>query len=186
MRLDYQSSVLANQKAASSEFREYALQRIPSGLPDMPLLSSRLSPAGSLSPVTAVALHILSAVAESKWGSDAQPSLSPELITCLQDAVNLALKNEAIVPHGEHRMGGDEMLYGRVGLLWLLLNVRAHRFSDETEAALAPVLDMVPQLIRVIIEAGREGSRNYLQKHGEKDAHPLMYAWMEGHYAFGA
>jgi hypothetical protein len=45
---------------------------------------------------------------------------------------------------------------------------------------------MIPKLIRVIIEAGREGSRDFMQKHGEKDAHPLMYVWMEGHYAFGA
>ncbi|KAJ5911447.1 uncharacterized protein N7473_000750 [Penicillium subrubescens] len=186
LRLDYQSSVLANQKATSSEFRQYALQRIPSGLPDMPLLPSRLSPAGSLSPMTAVTLHILSAVAESNWGSEAKPSLTPENITCLHDAVNLALNNEAIVPHGEHRMGGDEMLYGRAGLLWLLLNVRAHRFNDKTEAALASVLDMVPQLVRVIVEAGREGSKDYVQKHGKKEAHPLMYAWMEGHYGFGA
>lgn len=136
--------------------------------------------------MTAVTLHILSAVAENNWGSDVRPSLSPELITYLQDAVNFALKNEAIVPHGEHRMGGDEMLYGRAGLLWLLLNVRVHRFSDDTETALSPLLDMVPRLIRVIIEAGREGSKDYEQKHGEKDTHPLMYAWMEGHYAFGA
>jgi hypothetical protein len=136
--------------------------------------------------MTAVTLHILSAVAESNWGSEAKPSLTPENITCLHDAVNLALNNEAIVPHGEHRMGGDEMLYGRAGLLWLLLNVRAHRFNDKTEAALASVLDMVPQLVRVIVEAGREGSKDYVQKHGKKEAHPLMYAWMEGHYGFGA
>lgn len=136
--------------------------------------------------MTAVTLHILSAVAESNWGSDTKPSLTPELITCLHDAVGLALKNEAIVPHGEHRMGGDEMLYGRAGLLWLLLNVRAHRFSEETGSALTPVLGMVPQLIRVIVEAGRAGSKDYVQKHGKKDAHPLMYAWMEGHYGFGA
>jgi hypothetical protein len=109
-----------------------------------------------------------------------------ELIVYLKDAVNLALKNDFIVPHGEHRLGGDEMLYGRAGLLWLLLNVRAHQFSDETQTALDRVLDMIPQLIRVIVEAGRDGSRDYVSKHGQKDAHSLMYAWMEGHYAFGA
>lgn len=152
----------------------------------MPLIPSRLSPAGSFSPITSVTLHILSAVAQSNWGSDAKPSLAPKLITYLRDAVNLALKNGFIVPHNDLRMGGDEMLYGRAGLLWLLLNVRAHQFSAETEIALAPVLGMIPQLVRVIIEAGREGSKDYVQKHGEKDAHPLMYAWMEGHYAFGA
>jgi hypothetical protein len=152
----------------------------------MPLLPSRLSPAGSFSPITAVSLHILSAVAETNWGADSKPSLSPEIITCLQDAVNQALKNGFIVPHGEHRMGGDEMIFGRAGLLWLLLNVRVHHFSEKTQTALAPVLNMIPKLIRVIIEAGREGSKDFMQKHGEKDAHPLMYVWMEGHYAFGA
>jgi hypothetical protein len=136
--------------------------------------------------MAAVTLHILSAVAENNWESSPGPALSLELITCLHGAVGLALKNEAIVPHGEHRMGGDEMLYGRAGLLWVLLNVRTHRFSEETEAALGPVFDMVPRLIRVIIEAGREGSKDYVQKHGKKNAHPLMYAWMEGYYGFGA
>jgi hypothetical protein len=69
-------------------------------------------------------------VAETNWGVDSKPSLSPEIITCLQDAVNQALKNGFIVSHGEHRMGGDEMLFGRAGLLWLLLNVRVHQFSE--------------------------------------------------------
>lgn len=152
----------------------------------MPLMPSRLSPAGSLSPMTAVSLHILYAVAQSNWGKDAKPSLAQELIAYLLDALNLAMQNGAVVLHNDRRMGGDEMLYGRAGLLWLLLNVRAYKFSAETETALHPVLNMIPQLIHVIIEAGREGSKDYVQTHGEKDAHPLMYPWMEGYYAFGA
>jgi hypothetical protein len=152
----------------------------------MPLIPSRLSPAGSLSPTTAVSLHILYAVAQSNWEKDAKVSLGPELTTYLRDALKLALQNGAVVPHNDRKMGGDEMLFGRAGLLWLLLNVRAYKFSADTETALAPVLDMIPQLIRVIIEAGREGSKDYVQSHGEEDAHPLMYPWMEGHYALGA
>ncbi|KAJ5157368.1 uncharacterized protein N7482_008468 [Penicillium canariense] len=185
LRLDYQSSVLAREKAASLNFRQYALQRIPSGLPDIPLRPSRLSPGGSFSPLAAVTLHILSAVAETNWELDARPSLPQEDIICLHDAVNLALKNGPIVLHDDRKMGGDEMLYGRAGLLWALLNVRAHRFSEESEKALAPVFAMVPQLICSIIDAGRECSKCYIQEHGDKDAHPLMYAWMEGYYCFG-
>jgi hypothetical protein len=83
-------------------------------------------------------------------------------------------------------MGGDEMLYGRAGLLWALLNVRAHQFDDETQKALSPVLNKIPELLRVMIDAGRQGSKDYNQKNGDPDAHPLMYAWMEGHYCFGA
>ncbi|KAJ5679028.1 hypothetical protein N7462_007272 [Penicillium macrosclerotiorum] len=187
LRLDYQSPVLADGKGSSSpDYRQYALQRIPAEFPDIPLLPSRLSPAGSFSPLAAVALRILSTVAKSNWVSNAELSLPQEDITCLHDAVNLAMKNGPIVPHDDRKMGGDEMLYGRAGLLWTLLNVRKHQFSEKTRTALAPVLTMIPELLRVIIDAGRQGSKDYIQKHGTKDAQPLMYAWMEGHFCFGA
>lgn len=78
------------------------------------------------------------------------------------------------------------MLYGRAGLLWVLLNIRAHRYDEETQAALSPVLAAIPDLVRVIVEAGRHGSEEFTQKHGTQDAHPLMYPWKEGHYFFGA
>lgn len=170
----------------SPDYLQHALQRIPAGLPDIALRPSRLSPAGSFSPVTAVALRILSAVANSNWETDVKPILSQEEITCLDDATNLALKNGPLVPHDGRNMGGDEMLYGRGGLLWALLNVRAHQFRDETQKALSPVLEKIPDLLDVIIDAGRQGSNDFIQKNGDQDAHPLMYAWMEGHYCFGA
>jgi hypothetical protein len=136
--------------------------------------------------MTAVTLRILSVVANTNWQTDAKPSLSQEDINCLDDATNLALKNGPLVSHDDRNMGGDEMLYGRAGLLWALLNVRAHQFDDETQKALSPVLNKIPELLRVIINAGRQGSKDYIQKNGGQDAHPLMYAWMEGHYCFGA
>ncbi|KAJ5477083.1 hypothetical protein N7539_007227 [Penicillium diatomitis] len=186
LRLDYQNPVLSSGNATASSFLKDALARIPCGLPDVPLIPSRLSPAGSFSPLAAVTLRILAEVAKSGWGAGERPSIAPELIKCLEDAVNLALENPWILPHGEHRMGGDEILYGRAGLLWLLLNVRAHQYDESTTKLLSPVLAKLPNLIGVIIDAGREGSKHYRQEHSDEDAHPLMYAWMEGHYGFGA
>ncbi|KAJ6120014.1 hypothetical protein N7523_004294 [Penicillium sp. IBT 18751x] len=186
LRLDYQSAVLADGRKPSPDYRQLALQRIPADFPDIALKPSRLSPAGSFSPIAAVTLRILSVIANANWQTDSRPSLSQEDILCLNDATDLALKNGPLVPHDDRNMGGDEMLYGRAGLLWVLLNVRAHNFDDETQSGLSLLLDKIPQLLRVIIDAGRQGSNDYIQKYGDQDAHPLMYVWMEGHYCFGA
>lgn len=186
LRLDYQSPVLEDSTAVSPDYRHLSLQRIPPSLPDTPLLASRLSPIGSSSPITAVTLRILSALAKKNWESGTNINIEKEDIACLQEAVQLALKNEPLVAHDGRKMGGDEMLFGRAGLLWTLLNIRAHGFSQETQEAISPVLESIPELIRVIVDAGQQGSRDYIEKNGSQDAHPLMYVWMEGHYCFGA
>lgn len=186
LRLDYQSSVLADDDLASPNYRQYAFQRIPADFPDTPLRPSRLSAMGSLSPLVGVSLRILAAVAKTNWGPCARVNLAQEDIACLHDAMNLALKNGPVVPHDGQNMGGDDMLYGRAGLLWILLNVRAHQFNEETQNALAPVMAKVPDLVSAIVDAGRQGSKDYIEKHGSQDAHPLMYVWLEGHYFFGA
>ncbi|KGO76557.1 hypothetical protein PITC_088360 [Penicillium italicum] len=186
LRLDYQSSVLEDPKVTSFNYLRYALQRIPSSLPDTPLLASRLSPVGSCSPVTAVILRILGTLAKNDWQDSANFSIAREDIACLHEAMQWALKNEPLVAHNGRMMGGDEMLFGRAGLLWALLNVRAHNFDQETLEALSPVLGAIPELIRVIVDAGRQGSKEYTEKNEAQDAHPLMYAWIEGYYCFGA
>lgn len=178
--------MLEDPKATTLDYRRYALQRIPSSLPDTPLLASRLSPIGSSSPVTAVTLRILGTLANNDWQDSANVSIAREDITCLHQATQWALKNEPLVAHDGRKMGGDEVLFGRSGLLWFLLNVRAHRFDQETQELLSPVLEAIPELVRVIVDAGQQGSKEYTEKNGANDAHPLMYAWMEGHYCFGA
>lgn len=174
---------MADENGPSPDYRQWALQRIPSGLSDTPLIPSRISPVGSLSPLTAVALHILAALSDK---TKEKPTISSEDGAVLEEAVNLSLKNGSLVSHGDRKMGADEMLYGRAGVLWTLLNIRAHHFDEETEKALAPILNQIPNLIHLIIDAGRQGSKDYIEKHGETDAHPLMYVWLEGFYGFGA
>lgn len=137
--------------------------------------------------MTAVTLRILRTFAKNNWQDSANISIAREDITCLHEAMQWALKNEPLVANDSGRkMGGDEMLFGRAGLLWALLNIRAHHFDQETQEVLSPVLEAIPELIRVIVDAGRQGSKEYTEKSGAQDAHPLMYAWMEGHYGFGA
>lgn len=125
-------------------------------------------------------------MAQTNWQSHSKPSLAEEDINLLYDAANLALQNGHLVPHGDQKMGGDEMLYGRAGLLWVLLNIRAHEFDESTQKALSPIFDTIPRMVDVIIDAGRQGAKEYIQEHGEMEAHPLMYPWMEGRYSFGA
>ncbi|KAJ6021008.1 hypothetical protein N7540_006512 [Penicillium herquei] len=186
LRLDFQSSVLSEDGISSLNYRKLALERIPDGFPDIPLRPSRLAPAGSFSPIAAVTLRIFSTLAKTNWERDAKPSLSQEDISCLHDAANLALKNGPLVPHDDRNMGGDEMLYGRAGLLWVLLNIRAHQFDEKTETSLEAVYETIPRLVDIIVDAGRQGSETFIEKNGAQEAHPLMYAWMEGYYCFGA
>ncbi|CAG8020188.1 unnamed protein product [Penicillium salamii] len=186
LRLDYQSSVLKDARLAWPDYRQFALQRIPSSPPDAELLASRLSPLGSSCPITAIMMQILANAAQNNWQDNCHINVTKDNITCLRDAVQLALKNEPLVVHDGRRMGGDEVLFGRAGLLWALLSIRSHRFDQESQRALSPVLESIPELIRVIIDAGKQGSREYIEKNGVEGSHPLMYAWMEGYYCFGA
>ncbi|KAJ5239320.1 hypothetical protein N7468_003939 [Penicillium chermesinum] len=177
-RLDYQAPLLDG--AQSPNYRQYALDRIPPGFPETPLIPSRLSTC-SLSPLGAVILRILASVAKTNWGKDSKPSIAKEDIATLEQVTQLALQNGPLVPHNGRNMGETSFW-----LLWALLNIRAHEYDDETRLSLAPVLGQIPKLLDAIIDAGRQGSQTYIENNGEDSAHPLMYAWMEGHYAFGA
>ncbi|OQD83936.1 hypothetical protein PENANT_c014G09521 [Penicillium antarcticum] len=179
LRLDYQTSVLGDTKETSLDYRQLGLQQVPSGLPEAPLLPSRLSAIGSSSPVTAITLRILAALAKDNWGNG-KANIAVEDISCLLDAVQIALKNEPLVAHDGRKMGGDEILFGRAGLLWTLLNIRAHTFDEKTQTALTPVLGKIPDIIRVIIDAGRQGSKSYINKNGDQEAHPLMVHGITG------
>ncbi|KAK9490110.1 hypothetical protein V1508DRAFT_425916 [Lipomyces doorenjongii] len=77
-------------------------------------------------------------------------------------------------PHRGHNTGADEVLYGRAGLLWAILTFLTHVFDAETREALFPVFEAVPKVVDVIIQASRQGSRDFAMKHGEQNVFPLM------------
>lgn len=131
-------------------------------------------------------MRILANLAKNGWEDNSHVGVTDNDITCLSGAVQLAINNEPLVTHDGRKMGGDEILFGRAGLLWALLNIRAHNLDQEGQSALSPVLQKIPELIRVIVDAGKQGSMAYIEKNGDQGAQPLMYAWMEDHYCFGA
>ena len=181
LRLDQQAGVLAEDNDSGPNFRNAVNERILPQPPKMPLAPGRLSPVGSSCPLTEVMLRILSAATSGSNRAD----ISKYDICCLHDAVRIALSNGPMVQHGGRIMGGDELMYGRSGLLWAVMNIRAHTFDEESTKALAPVLGAVPRLVDVIIDAGRQGSKEYSKK-GTRNSLPLMWVWSEGSYYLGA
>lgn len=181
LRLDQQAGVLAEDNDSGPNFRNAVNERILPQPPKMPLAPGRLSPVGSSCPLTEVMLRILSAATSGSNRAD----ISKDDIRCLHDAVRIALSNGPMVQHGGRIMGGDELMYGRSGLLWAVMNIRAHTFDEESTKALAPVLGAVPRLVDVIIDAGRQGSKEYSKK-GTRNSLPLMWVWSEGSYYLGA
>ncbi|GAQ11127.1 hypothetical protein ALT_8448 [Aspergillus lentulus] len=179
LRLDHQASSLTEEgETSSADYRKLATERIPSHGPKVPLVPGRLSPLGSGSPLAATVMRIHAA---AKLGH----AVSGTDVDTLRDAVAIALKHGHIVPQANQNMGGDEVLYGRAGLLWSILNIRVLSLDEKSAEALRPVSESVPHLIKVIVDAGRQGHRDYVQAYGNTDALPLMWTYKEGRYGLG-
>lgn len=182
LRLGHQAASLAKDNEASvPDFRTPADERISPAAQDQPLVPSKLSPLGSFTPFPAAVLHILAA-------ASANQPVSKDDIRPFYEGVDLALKNGHIVTHEGANLGGDEILYGRSGLLYSILIIRSHnhRFDEETRKALNPLYEAIPRLVDSIVEGGKQGANDFSKQYGEKDKMPLMYMWMEGFYCLGA
>jgi hypothetical protein len=84
-----------------------------------------------------------------------------------------------------HQMGVDEVLQGRTGLLWSIIQIR-NAVNHETQTALEPLFETVPQLMNVILDAGRRGAQQYVERYGNEDALPLMWSWIDQFCSLGA
>jgi len=92
-------------------------------------------------------------------------------------------------------MGVDEVLYGRTGLLWALLQMDEAdaegqmRWNEEKLSTKKSILDMlhvsIPKLCRTIIQAGLSGAADFIERHGSEDAMPLMWSWIDTFYSLG-
>lgn len=180
LRLQQQAQVLAGEGDSVPDYRQSINDRIPPSGPAIPLNPGRLSPVGSSSPLAFTVLRALSSVPQG--GS----AITQDDMHCLDEAVRMALENGSLVTVSGRKMGGDEVLFGRAGLLWAILNLRMHHLSGSTSNSLHPGSDVVSRLLDVIIAAGRQGSEDYTKQNGTNDSLPLMYVWMEGYYGFGA
>ncbi|PYH99246.1 lanthionine synthetase C family protein [Aspergillus ellipticus CBS 707.79] len=180
LRLDHQVKALSNSNIGLPlDFRHLANERILPHGPDVPFLPERVSPFGSHSVLVGPLMRLLAAA--QSGGSIAEAD-----IECLRNVVQVALQNGPILQHGDRMMGADEVLYGRAGLLWAVLSIRAHKYDERAAGLLAPVFDYVPKLIDAIIIGGLRGREDYTAKHGEKDALRMMWHWDDERYYLGA
>ncbi|KAL5048545.1 hypothetical protein BDW71DRAFT_195851 [Aspergillus fruticulosus] len=182
LRLAQQAPLLAETAISQSDFYSLASARIPVYGPDIPLQIGGLSPLASRSPIAATVLRIL-----HKSATGRLETVSDSDIKCLSDAVHLALSHGPTAFYHGHDLGADEVLFGRAGLLWALLNIRAAtaNLSQAQKELFQPILYHIPKMIHLIMGAGRYGAAEYSKNHGEKDALPLMWPWKPGSYGVG-
>ncbi|RAL09518.1 lanthionine synthetase C family protein [Aspergillus homomorphus CBS 101889] len=176
LRLDHQAKSLGDSHL---NFHQLAIERIPSEGPDVPILHERVSPFGSSSALAVPILRILAS-------KSSDTTVSNDDVECIQEVVQTALSNSHMVSHGSSLMGSDEVLFGRAGLLWALLNLRLRSYDDETAKALGPVFEQIPRLVDMIIAGGIRGHKDFALNHGDEDALPLMWHWKEDRYSLGA
>lgn len=180
MRLAHQAKYLGiTEKAAFdtllSNFQSLALARVnPHILKGNPQVG-RLSPLGSAS-LGASFIRIL-AFATNFPSSDHSTlnRIHSHDIEALSDAVELACDQ------GEVR-GGDDVLYGRAGLLHAILNIRTLSLNRQYSEALSPIFARIPDLVKAIITTGMLAAQDYVDTHGEREALPLMWPWHNKHY----
>ncbi|KAL6230865.1 hypothetical protein BDW75DRAFT_221600 [Aspergillus navahoensis] len=182
LRLAQQAPLLAEIAISPSEFHSLASARIPVRGPDISLRIGGLSPLPSRSPIAAIVLRIL-----HKSATGRLETVSDHDVRCLSDAVHLALSHGPTAFYHGHDLGADEVLFGRAGLLWALLNIRAATagLPNAQKENFQPILYHLPKLIHSIVDAGRCGAAEYSKTHGDKDALPLMWPWKPGGYGVG-
>ncbi|KAL4796337.1 hypothetical protein BDV19DRAFT_388473 [Aspergillus venezuelensis] len=181
-RLEQQAPALSEKDEGLPDFQSLAMARVLGAGPDIPLQVGGLSPLPSKSPIAAIALRMLHESSNSNVTSSFETD-----IACLKDAVDLALSHGPTAHYHGHDLGADEVLFGRAGLLWTLLNIRTRlpHFETTQQQRLQTVLGRIPDLASTILEAGRQGAAEHVRKHGQDDALPLMWPWHPGRHGIG-
>lgn len=163
------------------DFAKLAHERI---IPPIAASDTRLPPPGRMSPIGSslgpLIVRILAACEDPK-----QP-VSQDDISVLNGAIQHSLSHGYVVTSGGSIRGVDEVLYGRAGLLWAVLNVRCYTFDKALQTKIKPVFDAVPRLVDDIINAGRRGARDFMEMKGEEGAFPLMWPYKDERYSLGA
>ncbi|EEH46818.2 uncharacterized protein PADG_02916 [Paracoccidioides brasiliensis Pb18] len=176
LRLEEQVSYIANEgeiPSLASELVQLASSRINPNVSGVSQLRTRsLSPLAS-GTLGASLVRILAAITRPT-----PRAIDSSDLNILQNAAELSLKQGTM-------LGGDEALYGRVGLLWALLYIRQHCLDEENMDVLIPLFTMIPRIVNVILETGRLGADEYQQLYGQQSVLPLMWPW-HGKYYIGA
>lgn len=125
------------------------------------------------------------ATAHESGSSVLSPNIKNE-IAALHEALENAIDQDPVIVRNGHSMGGDEVLYGRAGLLWALGSIDRHNLDLGTAQALRPILGIESKLWDAIMNAGRRGSEEYARIHGKTEALPLMWPWIDEYYGLGS
>lgn len=176
LRLDYQKAYLEDyDDAPLPDLRAGAIARINSDLSRLDLQPGRPSPLES-TPLGATVLRVLAGT----WGEE-----DPDVIS---DAIDFAIEQPRCVEFRGHLMGTDEILYGRSGLLWALLEISKRcSTNQQTQNSFASVIQQIPRLVNVMLEAGKQGAEaNRAKDTQSEDVWPLMWSWIDGWHSLGA
>ncbi|KAL2814126.1 hypothetical protein BJX63DRAFT_392997 [Aspergillus granulosus] len=191
LRLARQSpSLQTSHDGPLLSFYDLARARISSKPSTNDLAIGLLSPLPSKSPLSLTALRIL-----YNLSIGSACDIIDSDLTVLHDAVRMALSHGATGVYHGHELGADEVLFGRAGLLWTIMNVQKWEadFDERQRGLLGGMLEdeMVRKLVEAIVQAGRDGGDECHRIVGDgkgksKDnVKPLMWMWMKGHYGLG-
>ncbi|KAI9831598.1 MAG: hypothetical protein M1838_005717 [Thelocarpon superellum] len=167
LRLEYQSDSLDDERQSlGQDLRGQARKYMNPHAMELTLQLGRPSPLQSAA-LGATVLRILAArLADTSVSEGDRSRVDPADLESLREALQVAIHQEDTVTRHDHAMGGDEMLYGRAGLLWALLNLRNSSYDNETETVLRPILADVPKLVDAIVDAGSRGAAKHVQRYG--------------------
>ena len=171
LRLNRQSAYISEKEDEPVNYRERATARINPNKLTLDVLPGRPSPVESAA-LGAAVLRIM----------DNPSTPHKEDISLIREILPIAIEQSHAVPFRGHTMGGDEVLYGRTGVLWAVMNLQHHIVDDTIRQEFS---DALPKLIDAIMDAGRVGRKEYIAEHGETDALPLMWLWYNGRYGLG-
>jgi hypothetical protein len=190
LRLERQAHALSDFDQITGEFspplpdfRALMKQHVNPHPLELKLQPGRPSPLCSPS-LGASVIHILA----NAYGPDSGvlgPNIKDDIKT-LHEAVQIAINQDSVVIRNGHSMGGDEVLYGRAGLLWALANIDRENVDMETSQALQPVIELKSKLRDAIIDAAKRGLEEYVKAHGEITALALMWPWLDNYFGLGA
>lgn len=184
LRLERQKSSI--QQPSDQDYFRIASDLIIPTPTDIELIDGRLSALASN--VGLSFMRILAYCEQLNLRPEADLTPDPEDFRIFSKAVERATAHGPVYTFKGFSLGGDELIFGRAGLLWALLTLKKHmtRASEVLTTQLSTAFQSVPKLVDAIIAGGKQGSQNYIKLHGPENALPLMWQWMEGYYALGA
>ncbi|EED23859.1 lanthionine synthetase C family protein, putative [Talaromyces stipitatus ATCC 10500] len=174
----------------SQDYFQLASDLIMQTPSDIEQIDGRLSPLAS--EVGQSFMRILAYCEQLNLQPEADTSPDPEDFRIFNQAVERATLHGPVYTFKGFSLGGDELIFGRAGLLWSLLTLKTHanltpRATEELlTTRLSTAIQSIPKLVNAIIDGGKQGSQEFVKLYDSKEALPLMWQWMEGYYALGA